>query len=164
MRWLLLLWLGVAQAGVPTDAGTTLAGDDVTFAGLVGSGTAVVLISFERDQTEDMLAAFPALERLASGSTRYAVAPVLPRGIRAMGGLIDRGIRKRVPVASRQARTATFYLDKEAFRAALGIAHEDELALLIVRDGAVVWRGEGPVTPGREAEVAAALATPTATE
>jgi hypothetical protein len=160
---LLVGWLLAvpALAAPPTDTGLTLAGTETTFAALVSDARTVVVISFERDQTDSMLASFDPLERLAAKTgAAWAVTPVLPSGIRALRRLIDGGIRKKVPLGARHARTATFYLDKDAFTAALGIPSEDELAVLVFVDGKVTWRGTGPLTPTMEAEIQAFLSQP----
>ena len=64
-------------------------------------------------------------------------------------------------IADRQARdhTITLYLDKAAFRQALGLPHEDTIYLLVLgRGGQVLWRGEGEHTAQRANELEQVLA------
>jgi len=53
-------------------------------------------------------------------------------------------LRGGIPSQQQRERTITLYLDKGPFRAALGIADENQIyALLLDHDGNILWRSEG---------------------
>lgn len=57
---------------------------------------------------------------------------------------INEGMRAGIPNHTTRERTITLYLNKEKFRRALDIPHEDSIyVLLIDRKGEVIWRTEG---------------------
>ncbi len=157
MKGLLVLLLSVAfAADLGAVEGRTLAGDEVSFAAMIDAELTLLVVPFERDQTDDMLTWYEPAEQLPAS---LAVTPLLPRGIRALRRIIDRGMAKKMSRA-RQRRTATFYVDKDPLKEHLGIEVEDELAiLLLARDGRVLFRGTGPWTSSTEAALRAALAS-----
>jgi hypothetical protein len=66
---------------------------------------------------------------------------------------IDNGMRLGIPDKRTREMTITLYLDKPSFRKALGMPTENTIyALLVRRNGEIVWRGEGEwnETKGRE--------------
>lgn len=57
---------------------------------------------------------------------------------------IDNGMRLGIPDKRTREMTITLYLDKPAFRKALDMPSEDTIyALLVRRNGEIVWRSEG---------------------
>ena len=64
------------------------------------------------------------------------------------------GLASPNPVA--RERTITLYLDKDEFRQALQLPHEDDIyVLLLDRQGQVLWRAEGAFTPEKGESLAA---------
>jgi hypothetical protein len=55
-------------------------------------------------------------------------------------------------------RTNTFYLDKEAFRRALELPHEEDIYVLLVdRRGAALWQATGALTQDKATSQSAAI-------
>lgn len=60
---------------------------------------------------------------------------------------INEGMRAGIPDKTARERTITLYLDKEAFKQALGIQSEDDIHLLLVdREGNIHWWEGGEYT------------------
>jgi hypothetical protein len=67
-------------------------------------------------------------------------------------------MRAGIPDPVARERTITLYLDKDAFRGALQLATEEDIqALLLDRQGRVLWRAEGILTPDKAASLEAAV-------
>ena len=57
---------------------------------------------------------------------------------------LDNGMRAGIPDRKVRESTITLYLDKDAFRKALGMPTEQTIYVFVVkRDGSVMWRGDG---------------------
>jgi hypothetical protein len=71
---------------------------------------------------------------------------------------IDWSMRNGIQDAAVRSATITLYLDKESFRAALGIPNEVTIHILLVtRAGEVLWRSEGPYVAEKAAGLLAIL-------
>jgi len=123
------------QVVVPRDAPTELT---------------LVVVAFQRWHQADvdrwlrsaapLLAQHPELD--------YLELPVLRRFNRVTRWWIDQGMRSGIPGQDQRARVVTLYTDKQAFRKRAGIAGEEAIHLfLIQRDGEILWRERGGVTP-----------------
>ena len=77
----------------------------------------------------------------------YYELPTINRMGATRERLLDEGMRAGIPDKAARARTITLYTDKKAFQKALGIDGDDSIhAILIDRDGNVLWRAEGRFT------------------
>ena len=84
------------------------------------------------------------LERTHEG-VRYYELPTIQRLNRLARTFINEGMRAGIPDQTARERTITLYVDKIAFRQALGLPHEDDIYVLLVdRQGRVLWRASGP--------------------
>lgn len=64
---------------------------------------------------------------------------------------INEGMRAGIPNPKSRERTITLYLDKDDFRAALGLEDEEHIfALLFDRQGNELWRARGPHSQSSE--------------
>jgi len=120
----------------------------------------VVLVAFRREQQEDVETWVPFLreQKLSERGVRVYELPTLSRSYRLMRGFIDGGMARGIPDKSTRETTITLYIDKSPFKRALAIATEDRIvALIVARDGRVLWRADGRFTPGLGAELAAAM-------
>jgi len=71
---------------------------------------------------------------------------------------INEGMRAGIPNHTTRERTVTLYLDKEEFRQALDIPHEDTIYILLVdREGHVIWRADGVFSAEKGEALAAAV-------
>lgn len=106
----------------------------------------LVLIAFQRTQQKDVdtwLHEMKRFEEVDSG-LRYFELPIIGRLNGLARWFIDNGMRGGIPGHEQRARTITLYLEKEPFKAALGLGDEKRIyALLLDREGNVLWRAEG---------------------
>lgn len=106
----------------------------------------LVIIPFEMRQQEDVNTWVPTvqeLERTFPGFVYYELPTIykLPTLSRTF---INEGMRAGIPDQKARERTITLYLDKEAFKGALGIESEDVIHLFLVnQEGDILWEGEG---------------------
>jgi hypothetical protein len=121
----------------------------------------LVVLAFQREQQALVESWSPAIATLLTRyvDLRFYELPTINRGNPLFRAWLDRAMRGGI--ADRQARdqTITLYLDKAAFREALGLPHEDTIYLLVLdRGGQVLWRGEGEHTAQRADELEQILA------
>lgn len=120
----------------------------------------LVLIAFQRwqqSQVDTWLPFARQLEETHPGVRYYELPTIRPLNVLART-FIDQGMRSGIPDPVARERTITLYLDKHAFRQALQLPHEDHIyALLLDRQGQILWRAEGAFTPGKGAALEAAL-------
>lgn len=106
----------------------------------------LLLIPFQRRQQEDVNTWIPAaqeLERTIPGLIYYELPTIyqLPTLSRT---LINEGMRAGIPDQTARERTITFYLDKDAFKQALGITSEENIQIFLVdRQGNILWQSQG---------------------
>lgn len=125
---------------------TNLAGHPFALPGDLEGELNLVLVSFRREQGElsrTWSRTLPLLERRFPELRCYKL-PTISRGSPPSRSLIDRGMRRGIPDRATRERTITVYVDKESFRRALGLPHEDTIyALLLDGEGTVLWGTEG---------------------
>ena len=110
----------------------------------------LVLIAFERDQQENIETWLPEAQRLLREypKLRFYEMPTIRRGNPLFRTWLDTAMRAGIPDRSAREQTITLYLDKGEFRQALGLPHEQNIyALLVDRNGNVLWRADGLATP-----------------
>jgi len=120
----------------------------------------VLLIAFQRWHQRVVDTWIPFVRHLeqAHDDVRYYELPVIQR-MNVLGRtFINEGMRAGIPDRVARARTITLYVDKAAFRQALGLPHEEDIYVLLVdREGNVLWRAEGAFTPEKGESLAAVL-------
>jgi hypothetical protein len=106
----------------------------------------LVLIAFQQSQQTQVDTWLPfarQLEETRSG-LRYYELPTIQRLNALARTFVNEGMRAGIPDPVSRERTITLYLDKDAFRQALKLPHEDDIyVLLLDRRGNVLWRAEG---------------------
>ena len=116
----------------------------------------LVIVAFQRDQQamvdtwtapiRGLLARYPDL--------RFYELPTISRGNPLFRAWLDGAMRGGIPDHQSREQTITLYLDKVAFRHALGLPHEDTIYVLLVdRAGHVFWRAEGEYAAQLAAEL-----------
>jgi len=120
----------------------------------------ILLIAFQRwhqSAVDTWLPLARQLEQVYEG-IRYYELPVIQR-MNVLGRtFINGGMRAGIPDPTARARTITLYVDKPAFRRALGLPREEDIyVLLIDRQGKVLWRAEGAFTPDKGESLAAVV-------
>ena len=78
---------------------------------------------------------------LGQNNMRYYELPVIQQLGSLSRTFINEGMRAGIRDPITRARTITLYLDKEAFRSALGFPDEETIYLLLIdRQGTILWR------------------------
>ena len=106
----------------------------------------LLLIAFQQVQQIAVNSWLPEAEELANRypSFRYYELPTIGKGYRLIRGFIDGGMRAGIPDPATRERTITLYVDKRDFMDALELPVDDTIyALLVNRQGDVIWRAEG---------------------
>lgn len=110
----------------------------------------LVLIAFQQWQQTQVDTWIPFAKKLEythPGLWYYELPTIRQLNVLART-FINEGMRAGLPDPVVRERTITLYLDKDDFRQALQLPHEDEIyALLLDSQGQVLWRAEGAFTP-----------------
>jgi hypothetical protein len=97
------------------------------------------------------------LEEKYEGLVYYEL-PTLQNGGPIYRIFLNEGMRAGIPNPKTRERTITLYLDKAGFRAALDMADEEHIYVLMVdRKGKEFFRGRGPYSLEGEAALRQAL-------
>jgi hypothetical protein len=111
-----------------------------------GGSRNLLLIAFQRHQQKEVdtwLAQTKQFESLDPALRCYEL-PTLGRLNQLTRWFIDNGMRGGISSFQQREHTITLYVEKGPFRLALGIPDENRIyALLIDRDGNILWRAEG---------------------
>jgi hypothetical protein len=116
----------------------------------------LVLIAFQQWQQSQIDTWLPLAEKLerAYSGFRYYELPVIQRLNVLARTFINEGMRAGIPDSSARSRTITLYLDKGPFRLALDLPDEEQVyALLVDRQGAILWRASGAYAPDKAADL-----------
>lgn len=106
----------------------------------------LVLIAFQRGQQKDVDTWLREMKQFeeADSALRYYELPVISHLNAFTRWCINNGMRGGVSTHEQRERTITLFLDKEPFRTVLGLPDEKRIyALLLDREGNVIWRAEG---------------------
>jgi hypothetical protein len=109
----------------------------------------LVFIAFQREQQTLVDTWVPLAKTLANRhpGLRYYELPTIYRANGLVRWFINSGMRRGIHDPTARETTITLYLDKQRFRSALGIPHENTIYVLLVgADGRVIWRTEGAMT------------------
>lgn len=120
----------------------------------------LVLIAFTQGQQAEVDGWLPPARALAERipDLRVYELPTVWRMPAPLRNQLDRWMRAGIPDRVTRAATITLYLDKAAFRAALGLPGEGVIyTLLVDRAGRVLWRAAGPYTAEKGADLLRAL-------
>jgi hypothetical protein len=120
----------------------------------------LLLVAFEREQQKDVdtwLREMKRFEELDPGFHYYEL-PTIQRPNALMRWFIDSGMRRGIPDRKARERTITLYLEKKPFLDSLHITdHKKIYALLVDREGKVLWRSEGVFDETKGASLRSAL-------
>ena len=117
----------------------------------------LVLIAFQQWQQRQVDPWLPFARRLeeAYPSLRYYELPTIQERNVVARTFINEGMRAGIPDPVARERTITLYVDKRAFREALGLRSEENIyALLLDREGRVLWQAEGVWTAEKGEQLA----------
>ena len=109
----------------------------------------LVLIAFQQWQQTQVDTWIPFARQLEDShpGVRYYELPTIRELNVLARTFINEGMRAGLPDQTVRERTITLYLDKDEFRQALQLPHEDHIyALLLDSEGQVLWRSEGAFT------------------
>ncbi len=122
----------------------------------------LVFIAFQRWHQDHIDAWVPFVSGLAAEfpALHYYEFPTLPPGNLIYRTMLNEGMRAGIPNEATRGRTITLYLDKSSFRRALDIPDEDHIwTYLFDGQGEVLWRGRGPITDEKAAQLRSAVAS-----
>lgn len=140
----------------PRATGSNLEGREFDLPGDFEGRLNMVMVAFKREQQADVDTWLSLAKTLAARhpGLSYYELPVIYRTNALVRWFIDGGMRRGIPDPAARRSTVTLYLDKEEFRSALGIPHEDAIhVFLILPGGRVIWRAEGVLTDRDAMEV-----------
>ena len=146
----------------PRVVGTNLEGRRFSLPDDFGSDYSVVIVAFRREQQADVDTWLPFLrdQQFAQRGVGVYELPTLKRSYRLMRGVIDGGMARGIPDKATRETTITLYIDKSPFKQALAIPREDCIrAMLVMRDGRVLWHADGRFTEEAGQELSKLLAT-----
>jgi hypothetical protein len=131
---------------LPTVKGSNLLRKKMIFPDDFAGDINLVFIAFLRRHQDLIDEWVPFVGELAREhpELNYYEFPTLPRRGPIYRTFLNEGMRAGIPDRATRARTVTLYLDKYAFRKALGIESEQHMwVFLFDRLGRVLWRTEG---------------------
>jgi hypothetical protein len=141
---------GSSLSMVPHRLPQTLAGD-----------VNLLLIAFRQWQQRDVDTWTPVADELADnypGFRAYEL-PVISQAYRPVARFIDGGMRSGIPDPSVRDATITLYINRSAFMRSLQIPTTSSIVPMLVQpSGTILWRTEGPRTPGSEDELRTVVA------
>lgn len=121
----------------------------------------IVLIAFQQWHQRHVDTWIPFVRELEDrypGVAHYEFPVIRSMNVLART-FINEGMRAGIPDPIARERTITLYLDKPAFRESMGVTDEDDITVaLIDRDGALLWRSYGKMTPESAAALQEAVA------
>lgn len=109
----------------------------------------LVFIAFQRGQQALVDTWLPFAKDIAArhARLRYYELPTIHEANSVVRWFIDNGMRRGISDVTAREATITLYIDKEKFRGALQLPHEDTIYILLVdAEGRVVWRADGTYT------------------
>jgi hypothetical protein len=144
----------------PTVEGHNLLGEQRVFPHDLAGALNLIFVAYHEWQQAAVDSWAPRAQQLEAtipGFTFYELPVVgtmsLPQRL-----LLDYWMRTGISDQRTRERTVTLYIDRAAFRTALALPDEREIALLLVeRSGKVRWRGAGPSTAQLDRELVVAV-------
>jgi len=150
-----------ATAGFPKVTGQNLNSKTFDLPKDFQGPASIVFVAYVREQQADIDSWKPHVAELRKrfpAIGEYEV-PTLSRGTSLFRGFIDGGMRRGIPDVATRAVTITLYIDKRPFNAALDIATEEHIVVLLVKpDGTVLWRASGSYSEKNAAGLDTAIA------
>lgn len=151
-----------APTHFPPADGVRLDGTEIHFPDDLPADATLLVVSFRGDL--DVIADQWARlgERLMEAhGDRVATleVPVVGRKLKMFGEMGTVGIRNQIDGDAERDRTVPLYVDKKAFKKALGLRSANRVtAFLVDREGRIAWRGEDEIDMDEVASLEAAVA------
>lgn len=145
---------------LPRVKGRNLAREKMVFPDDFAGERNLVFIAFLRRHQLQIDKWVPFVEQLQEEypGLRYYEFPALPARGFLYRTFLNEGMRAGIPDEAARARTITLYLDKVAFREALGIDGERHIWLYLFNQaGEVLWRVAGEMTEEKREALRARL-------
>lgn len=146
----------VPSARFPAVEGKNLEGTAFTLPSGFAGKRNLVFVAFQREQQDEVDTWLPLAKELATldKNLRFYEVPVLSRMNGMIRSFIDGGMKAGIPDKATREITITLYIDKKPFMRSLAIPDEKAIhALIIARDGSVLWRSSGKWTKEKEANL-----------
>ncbi len=147
-------------ARFPSVTSENLSGKTVNLPGDFAGERNLVLIAFQREQQSNVDTWLHQMKRFTDldPQLHYYELPTISRLNGFARWFINNGMKRGIPDQGQRDRTITLYLDQKPFLDALHITDESHVyALLVDRQGNVLWRGEGDFTEEKGSSLKAFL-------
>lgn len=130
----------------PEVTGSNLLRQKVTLPGDLQGELNILFVAFQQWHQAWVDSWVPLARQVeqAFPEVQFYELPVIWKMNRFSQTFINEGMRAGIPNQNTRKKTITLYTDKEAFRQALDLPHEETIYVLIVdQQGNVLWRKEG---------------------
>jgi hypothetical protein len=145
----------------PTIVTSSLSGRRMSLPGDLEGGLSVLLIALDARHQLAINSWVPYVKQLEQlyADLSYYELPVLGRTSILWRPVASARMRGAIPNPSARQRTVPLYVDRAAFCQALGLPENRGVQVLLMgRDGDIVWRSAGEVTPEKVQALAKAVA------
>jgi len=140
----------------PVVSGSNLDRQELTFPQDFAGKYNLVMVAFKQYQQRSINTWIPYAQEIEASIPGfvYYELPTINEMSMLSRTFINEGMRAGIPDQTARERTVTLYLDKEAFKTALGIASEEDIYLFLVdREGYIYWQTRGEYSPDKLAEI-----------
>ncbi len=144
----------------PVISGENLPGQVFTLPADFSGDPVLVIVPFDETQQRQASSWLPSAQELAAAHEGFAYydVPVFPDTAASFKMVIRAGLNVVISDAALQAVTITVFLeDRDQFLAALDLSDATALQAFLLRDGNVIWRGEGAYSDEQGASLRAML-------
>lgn len=134
----------------PTVSGTSLAGREFTLPFSLDGEFNIVILAFEPVHQLLLQSWLPSLENLRLKYERlaYYQLPTLWAYSDEQRHIIDIGMRQAIPNPRLHDRVIPLYVQKDQLREVLELPNESTIYILLIdREGEILWRADGVITP-----------------
>lgn len=126
------------------------------------SARAVIVMGFAHSQREEVARWAKALTLAVNGKADLMLIemPVIDGGSAALRSVIRNGMRAGISDEDTRRRTMTLFVNRDEFARTLKLSSVEQPAVvLIARDGAILWKASGALSPEQLAGLSDVLAT-----
>lgn len=155
--------LGNAAESLPSVELSDLNGTDYQFPRDLPDGRTLLVFGFAHAQKELVQQWVDAVTGLPTPNENFTVfkVPVIDNSNAALRMIIRNGMRAGTTGDEAKEHTLPLFVDKSSLLSALGVPNADEpAAILFDREGRVLWKGFGTISPEKLGDLRATLSQP----
>ncbi len=134
---------------MPPLAGENLLGEKLSFPKDLKSPLTLLVIGFKRDHQEQIITWIEAYEKgeVNKGAVDFFELPIIYEVGLFKRLFINNGMKMGIPDFEQLKRTVTVYMDRHNLFDSLKMEVDSIYTLLVQRDGKIVWRSQGIISP-----------------